>query len=239
MTSNPTGALRTMLVADLRCFRRGWRVCAAVMVVLAVYFGIVGGGTSAAFTLPLLGAFYTGYALFGCDENEGWFTWRRTLGATSRDIVRSHYLLVFAGIAAGAVLATLSFALAQAMPVLRGENLAVTDTPNVRIAALLITSGVAGTAVISSICFPLVARFGLKKGLVWMPVLVVFGTVAGGALVNAVVNQGFAAWLYRLVNAMVDSASWWLIDLAVAAATFALLALSGRLSARLYEKRRA
>jgi ABC-2 type transport system permease protein len=239
MTSNGNGAFRTMLVADARCFLRGWVSCLVAMAVVSIYFGVAGaGGPAAAFALPMMGAFFVGYALYGCDEKEGWFTWRRTLGASARDIVRSHYLLILAGMLAGAVLAAGVFTLTAVVQTTRGADFLADGGANIHVACMLLVMGLVAAVVCSCVVFPVISRFGVSKGLRYLPVILVFLVVMGGFWVDAAMSNGLFGGLYALLNAMVDSDAWWLLDLACVAGALALYALSGRLSSWLFEKRR-
>ena len=175
--------------------------------------------------------------ILSLDERADWQQFRLALPLTRADIIRGRYaslaLISLAGVVGGLLVTFLLVALAHAVPSVPQLASLLVDYSWQAIAFACVASLVIILLMLSLI-MPLFSRFGMTKGVRYLPLVVVFAVVIGFQVGGNSVPAEFLSNVGNLLETPAGTAAVAAGTLAVVAA---LYAASAALSVKLYAKR--
>lgn len=230
--------MKAMIMSDLLIAKKYLLQQLGIAIVVGIFICIMIGNLYV--VAPAVGVmipFSLTITILSLDERDNWQQFRLALPIARKDVIVGRYvsfaLLSLCGIAVGLLTTFIVIAAAQLMPnVPQLADLMV----NFSWQAILFTcvAGLAMLLVMLSITMPVFSRFGMTKGVRYLPLLIIFGVFIAFSLDG----NGPPADFLANINLLLETP---LGTIGLAAAIFvivaAVYAISATISTRLYAKR--
>lgn len=230
--------MKAMIISDLLVAKKYLIQQSLIGIIVGVFICVVMGNLYV--ISPAIGImipFSLAFTIIAFDERDNWQQFRLSLPMSRREIIFGRYLsfgmIAIGGLALGLCATGLIIAIATLAP-----NISILGDLMVNFSwqALVLTNAAAIAIILLmlAITMPLVSRFGMTKAVRYIPLLVIIGVVL---LPNLAQLGGVPEFVMKF-GSWVQTAEGTLITAGVVAVvSFALYALSGALSTKLYQKR--
>ena len=223
--------MKAMIMSDLLIAKKYLLQQLGVSIAVGIFITVMIGNLYVA--APMVGVMIP----FSLDERANWQQFRLALPMSRSNVIAGRYvsfaLLALLGIAAGLLVTLVMVAVAQIAP---GVPQLADLMGNFSWQTMLFAS-VAGLAIILvmlSVTMPLFSRFGMTKGVRYLPLLIIIGVFFAFQLDGNGPPPEFVA---NVLNLLESPAGTIAIAAGVLAITAAVYAISAVISTKLYQKR--
>lgn len=230
--------MKAMIMSDLLIAKKYLLQQLGIAIVVGIFICIMIGNLYV--VAPAVGVmipFSLTITILSLDERANWQQFRLALPIARKDVIVGRYvsfaLLSLCGIAVGLLTTFIVIAAAQLMPnVPQLADLMV----NFSWQAILFTcvAGLAMLLVMLSITMPVFSRFGMTKGVRYLPLLIIFGVFIAFSLDGNGPPADFLANINLLLETPLGAIGLAAAILVIVAAVYAI---SATISTRLYAKR--
>ena len=230
--------MKAMFMSDLLIAKKYLVQQLLIGVAVGIFISVVMGNLYV--IPPMVGVmipFSLAFTILAYDERDNWQQFRLSMPLSRTNVIWGRYasmgVLALIGLALGLLVTGIVIAAANLLPnVPQLTDLMV----NFSWQAVVLVSvvGVAIILVMLTITMPLVSRFGMTKAVRYIPLLVIFAVVFGSGFLDGKSAPEFLLQLMEWLKTPEGTLGMAGIVIVVA---FALYALSGVLSVKLYEKR--
>ena len=230
--------MKAMIMSDLLIAKKYLLQQLGIAIVVGIFICIMIGNLYV--VAPAVGVmipFSLTITILSLDERANWQQFRLALPIARKDVIVGRYvsfaLLSLCGIAVGLLTTFIVIAAAQLMPnVPQLADLMV----NFSWQAILFTcvAGLAMLLVMLSITMPVFSRFGMTKGVRYLPLLIIFGVFIAFSLDGNGPPADFLANINLLLEPPLGTIGLAAAILVIVAAVYAI---SATISTRLYAKR--
>jgi len=228
--------MKAMIMSDLLIAKKYLLQQLGVSIAVGIFITVVIGNLYVA--APMVGVmipFSLTITILALDERANWQQFRLALPMSRSNVIAGRYvsfaLLALLGIAAGLLVTLVMVAVAQIAP---GVPQLADLMGNFSWQAMLFAS-VAGLAIILvmlSVTMPLFSRFGMTKGVRYLPLLIIIGVFFAFQL-----DGPPPEFVANVLNLLESPAGTIAIAAGVLAITAAVYAISAVISTKLYQKR--
>ena len=229
--------MKAMIMSDLLIAKKYLLQQLGVSIAVGIFITVMIGNLYVA--APMVGVmipFSLTITILALDERANWQQFRLALPMSRSNVIAGRYvsfaLLALLGIAAGLLVTLVMVAVAQIAP---GVPQLADLMGNFSWQTMLFAS-VAGLAIILvmlSVTMPLFSRFGMTKGVRYLPLLIIIGVFFAFQLDG----NGPPEFVANVLNLLESPAGTIAIAAGVLAITAAVYAISAVISTKLYQKR--
>ena len=227
--------MKAMIMSDLLIAKKYLLQQLGVSIVVGIFITVVIGNLYVA--APMVGVmipFSLTITILALDERANWQQFRLALPMSRSNVIAGRYVsFALLGIAAGLLVTLVMVAVAQIAP---GVPQLADLMMNFSWQAMLFAS-VAGLAIILvmlSVTMPLFSRFGMTKGVRYLPLLIIIGVFFAFQLDGNGPPPEFVA---NVLNLLESPAGTIAVAAGVLATMAAVYAISAAISTKLYQKR--
>lgn len=228
--------MKAMIMSDLLIAKKYLLQQLGIAIVVGIFICIMIGNLYV--VAPAVGVmipFSLTITILSLDERANWQQFRLALPIARKDVIVGRYvsfaLLSLCGIAVGLLTTFIVIAAAQLMP-----SVPQLADLNFSWQAILFTcvAGLAMLLVMLSITMPVFSRFGMTKGVRYLPLLIIFGVFIAFSLDGNGPPADFLANINLLLETPLGTIGLAAAILVIVAAVYAI---SATISTRLYAKR--
>lgn len=230
--------MKAMIMSDLLIAKKYLWQQLGIATIVGVFLAIMMGNLYV--VSPMIGVmvpFSLTITILALDERANWQQFRLALPISRTDMITGRYvsfgLLALCGIAVGLLATFLIIAAAQIVPnVPQLADLMVNLSWQTILFPTVI--GLVMVLLMLSITMPLFSRFGMTKGVRYLPLVIIFGVWIGFSVGGSNLSSEFFVNLKALLETTLGAIG---VAAALLAAIAVLYAISAVISVRLYKKR--